>query len=99
MDRRTWMAAGLVVRAAVGRLVAAPGRRPPKAVPAAVVNGVAISMAEVQAVLALAEPAPLAPTESQRRQRHVEALGLLIDNVLMRHFLAKHTEPVTPAEL
>jgi peptidyl-prolyl cis-trans isomerase C len=98
MDRRTWMATGLVVLAAWGGLASAQAVRP-KAVPAAVVNGVAISMAEVQAILALAEPAPLAPTESQRRQRHVEALGLLIDNVLMRQFLAKHTAPVPPAEV
>ncbi len=37
--------------------------------------------------------------ESQRRMRQMEALVQLIDQVLMRQFLARSTQPVSPAEV
>lgn len=98
MDRRTWMAAVLVVLA--GWLPAAPAQpvRPPSK-PVATVNGVPISLAQLDAVVKAAGPVPVHLTAAQRRQRQVEALGLLIDAVLMRQFLADKTAPIPKAEV
>jgi peptidyl-prolyl cis-trans isomerase C len=74
--------------------VAAPAPKP-----AAVVNGEPVSAAELQAVLKLSGPVAVHLPEGQRRQRQMEALSLLIDNLLMRQFLAKHTPAVPPAEV
>src|SRR5204862_159635 len=67
--------------------------------PVATVNGVAISRAELDAVLKAGEPEAVPQPAAQRRQRQVEALALLIDGVLMRQYLDKHAPPVSPEEL
>lgn len=71
----------------------------PAAKPIAVVNGIPISQAELDAVLKAADPVPVTLPEAQRRKRQMEALAMLMDNVLMRQFLEKNTPPVPPAEV
>jgi len=93
MDRRTYVAAALAALA--GWVAAAPAQPvPPRVKPVAVVNGVSISMAELDAVVRAAGPEPVQLTAAQRRQQKVEALGLLIDNVLLRQFLERTTPPI-----
>jgi peptidyl-prolyl cis-trans isomerase C len=67
--------------------------------PAAVVNGEAIALAEVDAVLKLVPQPPAPPNEEQRRQMRRDALEMLIDDVLMRQFLSKWGRPVAPQEV
>jgi peptidyl-prolyl cis-trans isomerase C len=64
--------------------------------PAAVVNGANITMADVDSVLAHAGPTATPLTEAQKRQRRVDALGLLIDDVLIEQFLRKNAPKVGP---
>ena len=99
MNRRTWMAASLAVLAGVwaSPAPAQPLRAPAR--PMAVVNGVSIGAAEVESVLKMAGPSSVHLPQSQQRMRQMEALGLLIDNVLMRQYLGKHTPPVPPAQV
>jgi parvulin-like peptidyl-prolyl isomerase len=66
---------------------------------AAVVNGVEIRTADVEARLKMMGPAPANLPEMQKRQRWAEALGMLIDEVLMKQFLEKTTPAVAPAEV
>ncbi|MBY0227791.1 MAG: peptidylprolyl isomerase [Gemmataceae bacterium] len=66
-----------------------------KARVAAEVNGVAITADEVEAELRLS-PMAVPSTDAQRKLRHMEALGLLIDNALMRQFLDKTVGPAAP---
>lgn len=58
--------------------------------PAATVDGVPISMADVDVLVRQAGPRATALTESQRRQMQWEAVGMLIDDVLMQQFLRKY---------
>jgi peptidyl-prolyl cis-trans isomerase C len=97
MHRQTWTAAVLAVLAGWGAAAQAQPVRASKVV--AVVNGVSISMNELDAVVRAAGPAPVHLPAAQRRQQQLEALGLLIDNVLMRQFLEKKTNPIPPAEV
>jgi parvulin-like peptidyl-prolyl isomerase len=66
--------------------------------PAAVVNGEAISIAEVMAVLE-ARPSPVPLTAAQQRELRQSALDMLIDDLLMRQFLRKNALPAQPAEV
>ncbi len=66
---------------------------------AAVVNGTVISMAELEAVVQTSGPLPASLPESQRRLCYMQALGMLIDNTLMRQFLQKNVPPANPAEV
>jgi parvulin-like peptidyl-prolyl isomerase len=86
----------------------APGATPAGAVmplatpapkPVAVVNGEAIGATDLDVVLKLSGPVAVHLPEAQRRQRQMEALSLLIDNLLLRQFLAKNTPAVPPAEV
>jgi peptidyl-prolyl cis-trans isomerase C len=68
--------------------------------PAAVVNGTAITMAEVEAILkqaALPSATPL--TEEQKKQMRTEAVGLLIDDLLLQQFLRKNGPRIATAEV
>jgi parvulin-like peptidyl-prolyl isomerase len=98
--KRIWKTGlGLVLCAGIG-VAQPPGPTPtstPK--PVATVNGVAISAAELESLLKAAGPVAVHPPEAQRRQRQMEALGMLIDNVLLRHFLDKETRPVAVEEV
>jgi peptidyl-prolyl cis-trans isomerase C len=57
--------------------------------PVAIVNGEAISAAELEAVLKQQPPSPTPLTEAQRLQLRREALDFLINDVLMRQFLQR----------
>jgi peptidyl-prolyl cis-trans isomerase C len=67
--------------------------------PAAVVNGTPIAMSELEALLKQAPPTPTPLTEQQKRQRQMEALSMLIDDLLMQQFLMKNTPRVDPSEI
>src|SRR5438876_471305 len=71
----------------------------PAGKPAAVVNGTPITMAEVEAVLKQAPPSPTALSEMQKRQRQMEAVAMLIDDLLMQQFLMKHAPRIDPADV
>jgi parvulin-like peptidyl-prolyl isomerase len=53
----------------------------------------------VEARLKMMGPAPANLPEVQKRQRWGEALGMLIDEVLMKQFLEKTTAPASPTEV
>jgi parvulin-like peptidyl-prolyl isomerase len=115
MNGRTWKFRGLVgawaLTCVVGRSPAQsevpmpPGGVVPAAAtttaekPAAVVNGDAISMAELEAVLKQAGPTAVPLPEEQRRGAQRQALAMLIDETLMRQFLKQNSPPVTDAEV
>jgi parvulin-like peptidyl-prolyl isomerase len=58
--------------------------------PVAIVDGTPITMAEVEAVLKQIGPSPTPLTEAQKKQMHMEAIGMLIDDLLMQQFLRKN---------
>src|SRR5438552_482986 len=66
--------------------------------PAAVVNGEAIAMADVRAVLD-SRPSPVPLTAAQQRDLRQAALDVLVDDLLMRQFLRKSATPAQPAEI
>jgi len=66
--------------------------------PAAHVNGEAISMADVRAVLE-ARPSPVPLTAGQQRELRQAAVDMLIDDLLMRQFLRKNALPAQPQEI
>jgi parvulin-like peptidyl-prolyl isomerase len=67
--------------------------------PPATVNGEVITRAELDAALKQAGPTPTQLNEQQRHQYQLQALYFLIDQALMRQFLAKNAKPVDPDEL
>jgi peptidyl-prolyl cis-trans isomerase C len=67
--------------------------------PAAVVDGTPITMAEVEAVIKQGGPSPTPLTENQRRQMQIEAVGMLIDDLLVQQFLRSHGPKIDPAEV
>src|SRR5262249_43546916 len=69
------------------------------ATPAAVVNGEPITVAEIEAVVKLFPPPATPLTETQKHQMQLEALDMLIDDVLIRQFLGKTVAKVEPAEV
>jgi peptidyl-prolyl cis-trans isomerase C len=76
---------------------AAPAQAPAKV--AATVNGEVITLAEVDAVLKMRGPTAAPTTELQRKQMQFEALGMLIDDLVLRQFLRQHAPKVEPAEV
>lgn len=97
MNGRMWTT-GLCLVVLAG-VAAGQAAGKPALKPIAVVNGVEISQAELDAVLKAADPVPVTLPEAQRRKRQMEALAMLMDNVLMRQFLEKNTPPVPPGEV
>jgi peptidyl-prolyl cis-trans isomerase C len=103
MGMRAWVGGltGLVLACAAGPLLgqtATPPAEPAKQ-PAAVVNGKPITLAEVDARVKAQGPTPLLLSESQRRQRRLEALTLLIDELLMHQYLEKNAPELPAAEV
>jgi parvulin-like peptidyl-prolyl isomerase len=101
MSGRKWTFGGLAGAVAlawgVGGLTAQPpaaGSKPP-----AVVNGEAISQADLEAALRQAGPTPVQLPEAQRKQLVGQALGYLIDQALMRQFLARNGVAVDANEV
>jgi peptidyl-prolyl cis-trans isomerase C len=64
-----------------------------------VVNGEVISAADLEAAMRQAGPTPMQVPEAARRQYQMQALFLLIDQALMRQFLAKNARPADPPEV
>jgi parvulin-like peptidyl-prolyl isomerase len=74
----------------------------PPGKPAAVVNGVAIPVAEVKSIVDKYDEQNRSPTpmpKSQRMELWKDALNMLIEDELMRQFLRKNAPAVTPAEV
>jgi parvulin-like peptidyl-prolyl isomerase len=80
-------------------LVSLTSAQQPAGKPVATVNGVGITASELESVIKLAGPAPVHLPEAQRKQKQLEALSMLIDNVLMKQFLEKETKPVAVEEV
>jgi parvulin-like peptidyl-prolyl isomerase len=112
MSRRNWILAGLAGAAvlagsATGVSAQAPaGPAPATAAPAtapgkppAVVNGEAISRAELDAALKQTQQSAVQLTEDQRRAQQMQALGMLVDNLLMKQFLLKNTKAPSAADV
>jgi parvulin-like peptidyl-prolyl isomerase len=99
MSGQTWLRAAATT---AGVLALVAGRAPaqaPAVKPAAVVNGEAISFAEVEAVLKQRPPTATQPTEAQQRQLRLDALSMLMDDLLMQQFLRKNGPKTEPAEV
>jgi len=69
--------------------------------PVAVVNGETISAADMDGAIAqiLRTPSTVELTETKRRQLQVQALGILIDDVLFKQFLRQNGPRIDPAEV
>jgi peptidyl-prolyl cis-trans isomerase C len=101
MSGRIWMFGGLVVAVAlawgVKSMLAQQPAGGPK--PPAVVNGEPITQADLDAALRAGGPIPMQLTEVQRKQRQMQVLGGLIEQALMRQFLARNNVPVDTNEI
>src|SRR5919197_6712170 len=101
MMGRAWFWGTLAAAALAGGAraqTAIPVARP-AAKPVTVVNGTEVRAEDLEAVLKMHGPSPVSLTEAQRKQRQMEALSLLIDNLLWHQFLEKNTPAVPPAEV
>jgi parvulin-like peptidyl-prolyl isomerase len=91
------IAASLVALAIL--VTSAHGQRPAATKPAAVVNGTAITVDELERALKQTGPTATPLSELQRKQMRQDALSLLIDDLLLEEFLRQNAPPVDPAEL
>ena len=99
MRARTWAGAALASTVLLAVWVR-EGRAQGPAKPAAVVNGATISQADVEAAVKVMNgPTPVQVPESRQRQMRFEALGILIDNLLLEQFLRKNAPPAGPQEI
>lgn len=100
----------LVAATAMGLAILAEGARaqaqsapPPdraaQARPVAVVDGEAITPAELDAALRARGPVPSNLSEAQHRQYRVETLAMLIDDILLQQFLRHKCPRIEPAEI
>src|SRR5262245_56036428 len=101
IHRQAWIWALVVATMTGGTWAQAPSM---EGRPAAVVNGEAITMAEIDAVVKLmpsSGPAPSTPAaaDSDHAARQREALEMLVDDVLMRQFLSQHGKRIDPKEV
>jgi peptidyl-prolyl cis-trans isomerase C len=104
MIQRNWIKAGLAGAAlligAAASVRAQTPTTPTTAKPPAIVNGEVIPQAELDAAIRqVAGPKPVQLTEDQRRGQAMQILGMMIDDKLMRQFLAKNAKPAPPAEV
>jgi peptidyl-prolyl cis-trans isomerase C len=70
--------------------------------PAAIVNGQTISLADVDAAVKVMNgnvQVAVSVPESRRRQQRLEALGVLVDNLLLQQYLRKNTAPADAKEI
>jgi peptidyl-prolyl cis-trans isomerase C len=89
-----WTAVGLLAALAGPVRAQAPAGQPR---PVAIVNGEPIAAAELDNVLKNAPPSATMPTPEEKKEMRELALKMLVDDVLMRQFLKKNTQPVSPA--
>lgn len=101
MKARTWILQSLASAAALLVLAStAPAQTEIKGnVPVAVVDGMPITYGELQAMLKQAPPSPMPLTEAQRRQMQYEAIGMLIDDLLLEKFLRDNGPKVEEVEV
>lgn len=108
--RRTWMWAGLgsaALLAGTATAAHAQGAAAPPAPttatapvrPAAVVNGEAVTRAELDAAIKQVGRDPILLGEDQRRAQQKAVLDILVDNLLLQQFLAKYAPPVSVADV
>jgi peptidyl-prolyl cis-trans isomerase C len=95
------MQLGIAAALAVGVLCGnqSKAQAPAAGKPAAVVNGVVVPMADVEAVLKARGPFPPDFPEAKRREVQFVIVTSLIDDVLLQQFLAKNAKPADPAEV
>jgi peptidyl-prolyl cis-trans isomerase C len=104
MRARTWAVAGLASTVLLAFSIAgAHAQAPGNAVkPAAVVNGQSISLSEVDAAVKVMSgnmQVAVQVPESGRRKMRLEALGMLVDNMLLQQYLRKNAAPVDAKEM
>jgi parvulin-like peptidyl-prolyl isomerase len=99
MTARSWLVKSLVSMAALAVLANPGGAKPQQTKVAAVVDGTQISMAEVENVLKQAGPTATPLTDMQRKQLQLEAVGMLIDDLLLEQFLRKNAPQVSVPEV
>jgi parvulin-like peptidyl-prolyl isomerase len=102
MKGRKWslgIGVSLAALAGLTSLASAQTQAKAKQPVAALVNGEAITLGEVDALLQHQPPTTTSPTEIQRRQMQLEALSMLIDDRVVQQFLRKNGPPVSPAEV
>jgi PPIC-type PPIASE domain len=109
MSARKWtlrgMAGAALLACATGPTPAqTPPPRPttaaPVSKPAAVVNGEAINMAELDGFMRLnGPPSAVSMTEKQVQQMREEWLNMMIEDVLMHQFLRKYCPQPTPKQI
>jgi peptidyl-prolyl cis-trans isomerase C len=100
MSARRWALLGLASLALWTGTVPAQGLvNAVKGKPPAVVNGEVISAADLEGALKQLPPMPVQLTADKRKQIQYEALGLLIEEALMKQFLRKNAPPATEADV
>lgn len=65
----------------------------------ATVNGESITWSQLEPILKHAGPTPPETSDQTRREMHREAVGMLIDDLLVKQFLKKHVPAVPKAEV
>jgi parvulin-like peptidyl-prolyl isomerase len=101
MNLRKWIIGGVAGAASVAcGLAVATAQGPAQAgKPPAVVNGEVITQVDLDAALRQAGPMPVQLPEERRKQYQVQALYGLIDQALMRQYLARNAKPLPPGEV
>ena len=102
---RDWLGLGAMVLAGAGARLAMA--QAPAAAPAgtqaghavAIVNGEVISSADLDQAHKWMGPSPVPVPSNRKRQQDLEALSLLIDDLLMQQFLRANGPQVTQADL
>lgn len=102
MRGKTWkvqiLAGTLALAGIVGEASAQAPAGPAGQGAAAMVNGQPISMADFQAVMAQVQTPVELPLD-RKKMLQLQALGIMIDEMLMKQYLAQHAPPVAPAEV
>lgn len=100
MSGRKWVIGGMATAALLAWGIAVRAQTPVAGgKPPAVVNGETITQADLEQALRQGGPTPVSLTEAQKRQYQMQALYFLIDQVLMRQYLARNAKPVDMAEV
>jgi parvulin-like peptidyl-prolyl isomerase len=101
MTVRSWLVPSLASMALLMLSVTGARTQPHKAAgkPAAIVDGIPISVAEVEAILKQGGPMATALTDVQRKQLQTEAVGMLIDDLLMERFLRRSAPRIEKADV
>jgi parvulin-like peptidyl-prolyl isomerase len=96
MNFSTRTLASLILMLAVAGAVSAQA---PADRRAAVVNGEAIMMSEVDAVIKATIQSPTPLSDAQRKEVQATAVNMLVEDMLMRQYLRKNAPPANAAEI